>query len=183
MKTKNILPVLIVVLLVGVIVLLLNIKTSLNRNTLPKNPSTENTTQTNGTGATEPNKQLIGGQKDEHGCLIAAGYSWCEAKQKCLRTWEEPCVSSQEEEQILVNAMREAIVAKRGPTANQLTFKVSKVEGDYASGSASASGGGGMWFAAKVNGKWTLVWDGNGAILCKDLEPYPNFPSDLIPEC
>ncbi len=34
---------------------------------------------------------LIGGQKDEHGCLIPAGYSWCEAKQKCLRVWEEPC--------------------------------------------------------------------------------------------
>ncbi|MBN2517462.1 MAG: hypothetical protein JXB14_01315 [Candidatus Altiarchaeota archaeon] len=33
----------------------------------------------------------IGGDKDEHGCLIAAGYSWCEPKQKCLRTWEEPC--------------------------------------------------------------------------------------------
>jgi putative hemolysin len=34
---------------------------------------------------------IIGGDKDEHGCLIAAGYSWCEAKQKCLRTWEENC--------------------------------------------------------------------------------------------
>jgi hypothetical protein len=34
---------------------------------------------------------LIGGQKDIHGCLIAAGYSWCELKEKCLRTWEEPC--------------------------------------------------------------------------------------------
>jgi len=33
----------------------------------------------------------IGGEKDEHGCLIAAGYSWCEAKQKCLRAWEEGC--------------------------------------------------------------------------------------------
>jgi hypothetical protein len=40
---------------------------------------------------TEDNGQLIGGQKDEHGCLIAAGYSWCEAKQKCLRFWEEGC--------------------------------------------------------------------------------------------
>lgn len=39
------------------------------------------------------NKQpkLIGGEKDSHGCLIAAGYSWCEIKQKCLRTWEESC--------------------------------------------------------------------------------------------
>lgn len=35
--------------------------------------------------------KLIGGDTDSHGCLIAAGYSWCEAKQKCLRTWEEPC--------------------------------------------------------------------------------------------
>lgn len=35
--------------------------------------------------------KIIGGETDEHGCLIAAGYSWCEAKQKCLRTWEEPC--------------------------------------------------------------------------------------------
>jgi len=34
---------------------------------------------------------LIGGQKDKHGCLIPAGYSWCEVKKKCLRTWEEPC--------------------------------------------------------------------------------------------
>ena len=37
---------------------------------------------------------LIGGDKDAHGCLIAAGYSWCEVKQKCLRTWEEPCVAA-----------------------------------------------------------------------------------------
>lgn len=36
-------------------------------------------------------QKLIGGDKDEHGCLIAAGYSWCETKQKCLRTWEEEC--------------------------------------------------------------------------------------------
>lgn len=34
---------------------------------------------------------LIGGQTDAHGCLIAAGYSWCDAKQKCLRPWEEAC--------------------------------------------------------------------------------------------
>ena len=34
---------------------------------------------------------FIGGQKDEYGCLIAAGYTWCESKQKCLRVWEESC--------------------------------------------------------------------------------------------
>lgn len=36
-------------------------------------------------------EQIIGGDKDEHNCLIAAGYSWCESKQKCLRVFEEAC--------------------------------------------------------------------------------------------
>jgi len=39
-------------------------------------------------------QQPIGGDKDEHGCMIAAGYSWCEDKQKCIRAWEEPCESA-----------------------------------------------------------------------------------------
>jgi hypothetical protein len=37
------------------------------------------------------NNEIIGGDKDEHGCIGSAGYSWCEEKQKCLRTWEEKC--------------------------------------------------------------------------------------------
>ena len=36
-------------------------------------------------------QQSIGGDKDAHGCLIAAGYSWCDVTQKCIRAWEEPC--------------------------------------------------------------------------------------------
>jgi len=36
-------------------------------------------------------EQLVGGDKDEHGCIGTAGYVWCEAKEKCLRQWEEPC--------------------------------------------------------------------------------------------
>lgn len=34
---------------------------------------------------------IVGGDKDEHGCIGSAGYSWCEEKQKCLRFWEESC--------------------------------------------------------------------------------------------
>lgn len=34
---------------------------------------------------------LIGGQKDEYGCLIGTGYSWCPSTQKCQRMWEEYC--------------------------------------------------------------------------------------------
>ena len=38
-------------------------------------------------------KQPIGGQKDEHGCLVAAGYSYCPAFNNCTRSWETPCPS------------------------------------------------------------------------------------------
>lgn len=38
-----------------------------------------------------PGSQEPGGDTDEHGCQASAGYTWCEPKQKCLRTWEEPC--------------------------------------------------------------------------------------------
>ena len=42
----------------------------------------------------ETSSVLLGGDKDVHGCIGSAGYSWCEAKQKCLRIWEEECSSA-----------------------------------------------------------------------------------------
>ncbi len=34
---------------------------------------------------------LVGGDRDEHGCIGSAGYTWCAEKEKCLRAWEEAC--------------------------------------------------------------------------------------------
>ena len=86
-------------------------------------------------------------------------------------------------ESVLKQAIKDALIAEHGSQANSLNITVSKIEGDYASGAASEQGGGGMWFAAKTNGIWKLVWDGNGVILCSSLTPYPNFPTDMIPQC
>ncbi|PKH07393.1 hypothetical protein [Moritella sp. Urea-trap-13] len=36
--------------------------------------------------ATQP--EVIGGDRDAHGCLPAAGYLWCERTQTCERSWE-----------------------------------------------------------------------------------------------
>lgn len=41
-----------------------------------------------------PSPPVLGGDKDAHGCIGTAGYSWCEQKQKCYRPWEENCTSS-----------------------------------------------------------------------------------------
>ncbi len=34
---------------------------------------------------------MVGNDRDEHGCIGSAGYTWCAAKEKCLRIWEENC--------------------------------------------------------------------------------------------
>ncbi|MGB6881870.1 MAG: hypothetical protein WBD86_01015 [Microgenomates group bacterium] len=47
-------------------------------------------------------EKIIGGDKDEHGCIGSAGYTWCESKQKCLREWEEPC-----EQEEIFNLLKE----------------------------------------------------------------------------
>ncbi len=83
----------------------------------------------------------------------------------------------------IVSAVQAGLVAEHGPDAQSLNLTISKVEGNYAKGMVSESGGGGIWFAAKVNGVWKLVWDGNGIITCADISPYPAFPTDMIPQC
>ena len=34
-------------------------------------------------------RQLVGNDKDSHGCIGSAGYRWSEAKKACIRPWEE----------------------------------------------------------------------------------------------
>ncbi len=38
--------------------------------------------------------QIIGGDRDAHGCLGPAGYLWSEQKQQCVRPWEENASST-----------------------------------------------------------------------------------------
>lgn len=55
--------------------------------------------------------KAIGGQKDEHGCLIAAGYSWCEAKNTCTRPWEDYCTAATPKTVTFTCADSKAIIA------------------------------------------------------------------------
>merc|ERR1719473_744541 len=36
---------------------------------------------------------MTGGGRDEHGCIGSAGYTWCDAKSKCIRESEEGCTA------------------------------------------------------------------------------------------
>ncbi len=45
--------------------------------------------QTAETKASEPeNKQLAGGDRDDHGCIGSAGYQWSQVKNDCIRIFE-----------------------------------------------------------------------------------------------
>ena len=63
-------------------------------------PST-GTEPTTGTDGTTFDKS-IGGEKDEHGCLGPAGYSWDKYIQACTRSWEITGVSQKDAAKIAV---------------------------------------------------------------------------------
>ena len=37
---------------------------------------------------------LVGGDRDAHGCIPSAGYSWCASTNSCIRAWETECPPS-----------------------------------------------------------------------------------------
>ena len=79
-----------------------------------------------------------------------------------------------------------ALLEKNGWDSNSVDVTLDQVLDDrYASGGVrDVPGlGGGLWFAALVDGEWRIVWDGNGAIDCPSLEPYPDFPTSMIAQC
>lgn len=139
----------------------------------------------------EVTQKPIGGETDEHGCYLTAGYSWCAAKQKCLRPWEEECKEEEATEEAATaptDSDKELITAafaeKYDRDASEVNVSISKNTGELAQGSISFAGemGVGIFFAAKVEGEWIIIYDGHGTIPCADIEPY-DFPTDMIPKC
>ena len=35
-----------------------------------------------------PPPGIVGGDRDAHGCIGSAGYTWCAREQACVRSWE-----------------------------------------------------------------------------------------------
>ncbi|MFZ4631614.1 MAG: Gmad2 immunoglobulin-like domain-containing protein [Patescibacteria group bacterium] len=84
---------------------------------------------------TDNNKKdinIVGNDRDEHGCIASAGYIWCEAKQKCLRSWEETCelVEGKDKlatEDLQASFSKDALVST--PKQNEVISSPLKVEG------------------------------------------------------
>jgi hypothetical protein len=69
--------------------------------------------------------------------------------------------------------------------ASKIELTITTIKGNFAKGEVKRINemGGGIWFAANVDGAWKIVYDGNGVIPCDQLTKYQNFPKDLLPSC
>lgn len=125
-----------------------------------------------------PENNLVGGDKDAHGCIGSAGYSWCELKNKCLRIWEEAC------DERLQQEIQSLLAEKYKKPIEQVKITISEQIGDYVSGgikfSADPQTAGGMFLAAKINNKWQVVYDGNGSVDCLKLRQEYKFPDEIL---
>lgn len=56
----------------------------------------------------EEDSNIVGADRDEHGCIGSAGYRWCEGDEKCFRPWEEVCESE-------INFSKSGVTVKNFP--------------------------------------------------------------------
>jgi outer membrane lipoprotein-sorting protein len=151
--------------------------TNTETNTIPPASNNENTKQ----------PQMVGNDRDEHGCIGSAGYSWCEAKQKCIRPWEEECKAEVEQKA----TTKEELIAKKfaekyNKPVSDITINLTQQTNDHVRGMISFApaepGNSAMFLAAKVSSEWQIVFDGNGSYSCQEVEQY-NFPDSMVEDC
>jgi len=119
--------------------------------------------------------QVVGGDRDIHGCIGSAGYSWCEAKQKCLRIFEEDCQS--------IEGIKTALANKYNKTLDKVFIEISHENPQYAAGSVKFGqdeGPGGAFLATKISGTWEIVYDGNGSIDCNKIKQTYEFTQEML---
>lgn len=79
--------------------------------------------------------------------------------------------------------IKELLVGKYPKYAASLEANIEEEDESHARGSVIFEPGapGGIFLAAKIDGKWKIVYDGNGQIPCS-LSKY-NFPSSMLSDC
>ncbi len=101
MKKKHFLWLVVIIILVAAVWLRLTAKPahSPSLNEVASEPPAGGQTATNEEEAITPaasetgegGQVIVGGDRDVHGCIGSAGYTWCDIKQICLRIWEQKC--------------------------------------------------------------------------------------------
>lgn len=121
--------------------------------------------------------EIVGGDRDIHGCIGSAGYVWCEPKNKCLRDWEEKCFADTESE------IQYLLAKKYNKELSEVKVTLTNEESDFASGSVmfglGGPGEGGIFLARKTGVFWELSYDGNGSIDCIQMRDL-GYPDTIL---
>ena len=139
---------------------------------LPEQPINSNLP----TNSVEP---VVGGDKDEHGCIGSAGYSWCRPLDKCIRIWEEDCYATAED------GIKDAFAQKYNKPVADFNINISQQQVGYAVGGVKIgtndpAAEGGLFLAVEQGASWIIVFDGNGAVPCQQIETDYEFPKALL---
>ncbi|MBU4351338.1 hypothetical protein L6250_02625 [Candidatus Parcubacteria bacterium] len=82
--------------------------------------------------------------------------------------------------------IKELFAVKYNKEISEITIEINKETEANIVGLVQFSPAGpensGTFLAAKVDNNWKLIYDGQGAVPCLDIEPY-NFPVDQVLEC
>jgi len=82
-------------------------------------------------------------------------------------------------------ALVEAAMKGKYGWGEEYVVKVENLSGAYAQGIAyptDGSPGGGAFLAVRQGSDWQIVWDGNGAVNCSEIEIY-DFPVTMLSQC
>lgn len=181
-----VLPIIIAIVLI--VFLTLQKKTSRDKNLPSPTPSSTNqeNAQKEDTSMANPASQFCdenGGKLEIVSNSDGSQIGLCNLDEYSCEEWtyyRGECTIKEDEEKI-----KQALINK-GLNLSQSKVVINKHLGKYIGGSVvpvDMLGGGGYVFAAKEDEKIIVLADGNGAIMCKSFEDYPDFPSYLVSEC
>jgi len=91
----------------------------------------------------------------------------------------DPIISKEE-------AIKRLLAQKYNKKVAEVTIRISQETENHLRGGVEFQPGGpensGLFLAAKVDGNWRLVFDGQGAISCEEVTRY-NFPQEMVTDC
>lgn len=100
------------------------------------------------------------------------------------QTEEEPAEVEEAEDQTML--IKQAFSDKYGNPVNEVSVEISSSTDTHMRGVVKIGPpgtiSGGMFLAAKVNGEWMIVHDGQGVYTCAEVAPF-NFPEEMINDC
>ncbi|MFC1653437.1 hypothetical protein ACFL1M_01150 [Patescibacteria group bacterium] len=83
-----------------------------------------------------------------------------------------------------MDEIKQAMATKHSKSVADTQITIETNTGVHAKGLVKFAGeiAGGWFLAVKTTGPWQIAADGNGTVLCGDIDPF-NFPTTMVPEC